>query len=88
LFSGRKYRYRPVENVIAEIKALKTRVILFLDDNIFSSEPYCRALFTELKKLDIIWVGQASLHLTAGNPSLLKLALDSGCISLFVASSR
>jgi radical SAM superfamily enzyme YgiQ (UPF0313 family) len=84
LFSGRKYRYRPVENVIAEIKALNTRVILFLDDNIFSSEPYCRALFTEIKKLDIIWVGQASLHLTAGNPSLLKLALDSGCMSLFV----
>ena len=84
LFSGRKYRYRPVANVIAEIKALRTRVILFLDDNIFSSEPYCRALFSELKKLDIIWVGQASLHLTAGNPALLKLAVESGCISLFV----
>ncbi len=84
LFAGRKYRFRPVENVIAEVKALNTRFIFFLDDNIFSSEPYCRALFAELRKLDIIWVGQASLHLTASNPSLLELAAKSGCVSLFV----
>ena len=84
LFSGRKYRFRPVENVIAEVKSLGTRFIFFLDDNIFSSEPYCRALFSELKKLDIIWVGQASLHLTASNPDLLDLAVKSGCFSLFV----
>ena len=84
LFAGRKYRFRPVENVIAEIKSMKTRLIFFLDDNIFSNEAYCRALFTELKKLNVIWVGQASLHLTASNPDLLALAVQSGCISLFV----
>jgi radical SAM superfamily enzyme YgiQ (UPF0313 family) len=84
LFAGRKYRYRPVENVIAEIKGMGNRLIFFLDDNIFSSEPYCRQLFAELKKLDVIWVGQASLHLTASNPELLRLAADSGCFALFV----
>jgi radical SAM superfamily enzyme YgiQ (UPF0313 family) len=84
LFAGRKYRFRPVENVIAEIKSMKTRLVFFLDDNIFSNEAYCRALFSELKKLNIIWVGQASLHLTASNPDLLALAVQSGCISLFV----
>ena len=84
LFTGRKYRFRPVENVIAEVKALQTRFIFFLDDNIFSNEAYCRALFSELKKLNVIWVGQASLHLTASNPDLLKLAAESGCVSLFV----
>jgi radical SAM superfamily enzyme YgiQ (UPF0313 family) len=84
LFAGRKYRFRPVENVIAEIKGMKTRLIFFLDDNIFSSEPYCRELFSELKKLNVIWVGQASLHLTASNPDLLALAAKSGCFSLFV----
>jgi radical SAM superfamily enzyme YgiQ (UPF0313 family) len=84
LFAGRKYRFRPVDQVVAEVKALQRRFIFFLDDNIFSNEAYCRSLFTELKKLDIIWVGQASLHLTASNPSLLKLASESGCFSLFV----
>lgn len=84
LFAGRKYRFRPVENVIAEIKSMHTRLVFFLDDNIFSNETYCRALFTELKKLKVIWVGQASLHLTASNPGLLALAVESGCISLFV----
>ncbi len=84
LFTGRKYRFRPIENVIAEVKSLGTRFIFFLDDNIFSSEPYCRALFTGLRKLNVIWVGQASLHLTASNPALLDLAAKSGCVSLFV----
>jgi radical SAM superfamily enzyme YgiQ (UPF0313 family) len=84
LFAGRKYRFRPVGNVIAEIKGMNNRLIFFLDDNIFSSEAYCRELFSELKKLNVIWVGQASLHLTASNPELLRLAADSGCFSLFV----
>jgi radical SAM superfamily enzyme YgiQ (UPF0313 family) len=84
LFTGRKYRFRPIENVIAEIESLRRRFIFFLDDNIFSNEAYCRALFSELKRLKVIWVGQASLHLTARNPELLKLAVASGCFSLFV----
>ena len=84
LFAGRKYRHRPVENVIAEIKGMGNRLIFFLDDNIFSSEAYCRRLFSELKQLKVIWVGQASLHLTASNPALLRLAADSGCFALFV----
>ena len=84
LFAGRKYRFRPVANVIAEIKAMKSRLVFFLDDNIFSNEAYCRELFTEVAKLNVIWVGQASLHLTASNPELLALAVKSGCFSLFV----
>jgi radical SAM superfamily enzyme YgiQ (UPF0313 family) len=84
LFSGRKYRFRPVENVIAEIKALKEKVIFFLDDNIFTNSNYSRELFTELKKLNKIWVGQASMRLTVNNPGLLKLAQESGCSGLFI----
>jgi radical SAM superfamily enzyme YgiQ (UPF0313 family) len=84
LFTGRKYRFRPVENVVAEIKALESGFVFFVDDNIFSNEAYCRALFTELRKLDIVWIGQASMQLTAKNPALLKLAVESGCASLFV----
>ncbi len=34
--------------------------------------------------MNVIWVGQASLHLTASNPNLLGLAAESGCFSLFV----
>ncbi len=84
LFTGRKYRFRPVEDVIAEIRGLKARAVFFVDDNIFSNDAYCRALFSELRKLNVIWVGQASLHLTASNPGLLDLAAKSGCVSLFV----
>jgi radical SAM superfamily enzyme YgiQ (UPF0313 family) len=84
LFSGRKYRFRPVENVIAEIKALKEKVIFFLDDNIFANSNYSGELFTELKKLNKIWVGQASMRLTVNNPGLLKLAQESGCSGLFI----
>jgi radical SAM superfamily enzyme YgiQ (UPF0313 family) len=35
VFSGRQYRVRPVEEVVNELKFLKTRGCIFIDDNIF-----------------------------------------------------
>lgn len=84
LFYGRTYRSRPVEQVIAEVKSLHTSFIFFLDDNIFSRPAYSRQLLRALKELDITWIGQASLHLSARDPDLLKLARESGCVGLFV----
>jgi len=84
MFYGRTYRFRPVEQVIAEVKSLKTKFVFFLDDNIFSRPEYSRQLLLGLKEVDVKWIGQASLHLSARDPELLKLARDSGCVGLFV----
>jgi len=82
-FFGKTYRCRPVDEVIREVEGLKGDFVVFVDDNITGNRRYARELFTRLKPLGKKWASQASLHL-ARDPELLKLAAESGCVSLFV----
>jgi len=72
---------RPVENVIAEIKAMKKKTILFFDPNFFGNREYSIALMKELEKLKIRWVGSATIEL-GFDEELLTLAEKSGCNGL------
>ena len=81
---GKKYRCRPVEHVVEEIRACGSRSIFFLDDNIFCSPAYCEDLFSKLVPLKIRWVGQASLNSVTKDPGLLRLAKRSGAMGLFI----
>lgn len=80
---GRKYRFRPVDHVIEEIKINRGKTMFFVDDNIFGSPKYCEELFSKLIPLKIRWFSQSSLLSTTRNLSLLKLARKSGCIGFF-----
>ena len=82
-FFGKTYRCRPVDEVIREVERLDGEFIVFIDDNIAGNRQHARELFTRLKPLKKKWAGQASLTLTR-DPELLKLAAESGCVSLFV----
>jgi radical SAM superfamily enzyme YgiQ (UPF0313 family) len=82
-FFGKTYRCRPVDEVIEEVKRLEGDFIVFIDDNITGNRRYARELFTRLKPLKKKWASQASMVLTR-DPELLKLAAESGCVSLFV----
>ena len=82
-FFGKTYRCRPVDEVIEEVKRLEGDFIVFIDDNIAGNRRYARELFTRLKPLKKKWASQASMTLTR-DPELLKLAAESGCVSLFI----
>ncbi len=82
-FFGKTYRCRPVDEVIREVECLDGQFIVFVDDNIAGNRQHARDLFTRLKPLKKKWAGQASLTLTR-DPELLRLAAESGCVSLFV----
>jgi len=82
-FFGKTYRCRPVEEVIEEVKRLDGEFIVFIDDNIAGNRHYAKELFTRLKPLKKKWASQASLTLSR-DPELLRLAAESGCVSLFV----
>ncbi len=82
-FFGGRFRTRPVECVIKEIRSLKTKFIGFSDDNIFGNRIYARKLFNALKYEGIIWMAQSSINI-ADDPELLHLAARSGCKGLFV----
>jgi radical SAM superfamily enzyme YgiQ (UPF0313 family) len=82
-FFGKTYRCRPVVEVIEEVKRLDGEFVVFIDDNIAGNRHYAKELFTQLKPLKKKWASQASMTLTR-DPELLKLAAESGCVSLFI----
>jgi len=80
-FFGGRFRTRPVECVIKEVRSLRTKFIGFSDDNIFGNRIYARKLFNALKYEGIIWMAQSSINI-ADDPELLHLAARSGCKGL------
>jgi radical SAM superfamily enzyme YgiQ (UPF0313 family) len=82
-FFGRKYRHKPVENVLKEIDATNAESIFFSDDNIICNTDHTESLFAALKarKQKIRWMGQASTKILK-QPQLIEMAADSGCKSM------
>jgi len=81
-FFGQKFRSRPVDEVIEELKQLG-KYLLFMDDNIISDADYAKDLFEKMAPLGKIWFSQCSTRV-AYNKELLSLAHRSGCRGLFV----
>lgn len=77
------YKPRAIDDVVAEVRAVKESTVFFVDDNIVGDFNRARGLFTALAALDIRWVGQASVNI-AGDEELLDLMAASGCVGLLV----
>ena len=58
-------------------------IVAFVDDLHNSHRAYCRQLWQALKSLNIKWGCQSTLFL-GDDPEMVKLAADSGCVSVFV----
>ena len=82
-FFGNKFRFRSVPAVVDEIRALATKFIAFVDDNIAGSHAYARELFTAITPLKVKWICQAPINITR-DPDLLKLMYKSGCRGVFI----
>lgn len=80
---GNRMRYRPVEEVVEEIKKIKAEFVFFTDNNIVGNPKYAKELFKALIPLKISWISQGSLNL-AHDLELLKLAARSGCIGMLI----
>src|SRR2546430_3943513 len=78
-----KYRRRPVDDVAAEIAAMRGRALFFIDDNVFVHREYTRDLFRALAPLRKKWIGEVSIDI-AEYPELLDLAAASGLIGVLV----
>lgn len=79
---GKRYRFRPIPEVIEEIRSLHGWVG-FVDDNIVGHNRRAKELFTALIPLRIRWLGQGDLSM-ANDPELMSLAVRSGCYGMFV----
>jgi len=72
-----------VAEVVAEIKALNRRNIIFIDSNLFISIPKAQELFRALIPLNIHWGGQVSIDI-AKNTQLMDLMARSGCFAIAI----
>ena len=84
-FYGRKYRKRPVEQVLAELEQLRkvNSFVFFVDDNIVADRNYSLPLFAGMKGMGLKWLSHAPIDF-AEDRELLKAAGESGCVGMFV----
>jgi len=80
-FFGDTYRFRPIPDVIDEVKNLPHRLIMFNDDNIIGDPSFSTELLNALVPLKKKWFGQASLSGLRGIENVESLS-KSGCIGL------
>jgi radical SAM superfamily enzyme YgiQ (UPF0313 family) len=84
-FYGRKYRKRPVDQVLQELEGLRNgnSFVFFVDDNIVADRTYSLSLFDGMKGMGFKWLSHAPIDF-AEDPQLMKAAGDSGCLGMFV----
>ena len=78
-FLGKKYRYRPVENVIEEIKASGGKNIFFADSNFAGNLNHTMELMEAIIPLKIKWSTLWSAYL-CNNKEFMDLAKKSGLL--------
>lgn len=81
-FHRSRFRTRPVEEVIDELRGVG-RWVLFADDNIAADRDYACELFAAMAPLGKRWVSQCGIA-TASHPQVLRLLRASGCVGLFI----
>jgi radical SAM superfamily enzyme YgiQ (UPF0313 family) len=88
-FNGARFRQRPIEQVIHELKQVPEDLILIVDDNLIGTRrehiDRAKALFRAMISAGLKkkWIGQATINV-AGDDELLRLAAASGCKGLFI----
>lgn len=82
-FYKRNYKKKPVADVVAELRRMKDKNILFIDDNLGADHEYARELFSAMIPLKKHWYSQIGVNVTK-DPELLQLMRDSGCRAVFV----
>lgn len=70
-------RYRPVDNIIEEIKNSGAKIVELHSDNLTADREYAKELFSKLIPLNIKWVGETTASF-ADDDELLELAAKSG----------
>jgi radical SAM superfamily enzyme YgiQ (UPF0313 family) len=77
------FRYRPNQQVIQEILALKTKQVMFIDDNFIGDVSRAKELVQAMRPLQLIWHAAVSVNLLH-HKELIRNFAESGCRSLFI----
>ena len=76
-------RFRPVEEVVREVQALRSSRFAFWDDQLFMDPDYAIRLFERLASVGKRWAAMVTLASTQ-HERLLAAAARAGCVCLFL----
>ena len=77
------YSRRPVEEVIAELRSLKRRFVIFYDPNFFADRSYALELMKVMEPLRLHWGATATVDF-GFDDELMKAARKSGCNGVLI----
>jgi radical SAM superfamily enzyme YgiQ (UPF0313 family) len=80
--NGTTMRFRPPQNVLAELDTLG-KLVMFADDNVMVHRKYSEELFRRMIPLRKHWIGQCSLAAVRRIDNI-QLMAESGCKALFI----
>jgi len=76
-------RFRPVEEVAAEVRRMRSPLCAFWDDQLFMDRQYARRLFAALEGLGRRWAAMATVA-SVRDEAVLEAAARAGCACLFL----
>ena len=88
-FNGGQFRHRPIEHVLQELKMVREKYVLVVDDNfvgtrtdhIARTKDLLRAMVRE--NLGKRWIAQVTINM-ADDDELLRLAAKAGCFGVYI----
>ena len=82
---GRRYRFRSVDNVIAELKSHQLEYVFFYDDNFAANPAHTKELLRRMiaEKITPKWSAQVRIDI-AKDEELLSLMREAGCVLVYI----
>jgi len=81
---GTKHRKRPIEDVVEEIKKMKSSFFFFADPSLTIDTKYTKDLFRELKGLNKHFNCDGNVNALSNDEELIKLSKEAGCCSWWI----
>ena len=87
--NGSRYRQRPIPDVVREIRAIREKAVLVVDDNLIGTRPEHLARAKDLFRAVIDanlgkeWIAQVTINF-ADDEELMALARRAGCRGVFI----
>ena len=81
---GSQFYTRPVDEVIAEIKSLPQKTIMFYDSSLTINPGYSKSLFKKMKGLNKKFFCSGNSDVLAHDKELVRLSKEAGCVSWLI----
>jgi len=84
MVEGPRFRGRPVDHIINEMKSIKTKTIFFADASLTINPSFTKALFKEMRPLNKHFDCFGNINVLSRDDELLRLAGDAGISMWYV----